>query len=460
MPAVDALAGDTLVALATAPQPAGVAIVRLSGPRAHAIACRLAGRSLLEPARLTFCSLRDLDGALLDRGYVVVLPGPRTFTGEDVAELQVHGSPAVITRLIEVSCLLGARPALPGEFSRRAFVHGRLDLTQAEALLDLLSARTEAARMAALEHLDGGLCRALADLRQPIVHALADVEARLDFASEADVDALDTERLAGDLDDLQRRIEALAGTARAARVRLHGARVVLYGAPNAGKSTLLNALCGSERALVDARPGTTRDTIEVPADLAGLGVSWIDTAGVRDAEDPVEARGAARATAEARAADVVLWLQDAGAPLAELPDPGEPPPTQEHPPPQVLRVLSKCDRPRHPAPETDPAWAAALRLSVQDGVGLESLRQAVARAVRGLAEARADGVALHRARHTEALARAAESLARAREALATLPLECVAADLREAADALAEVTGVVAPSDVLAAVFGQFCIGK
>ena len=450
---------DTLVAAATAPAPAGVAVVRLSGPLAIGIAARLAGRpeSAFVHGIMRFGALRDTSGGLLDRGYTVAFRGPRSFTGEDVTEFHVHGSPAVVARVIEAACALGARPAAAGEFSARAFHHGRLDLVQAEALMDLVSARSESARLAALDHLDGALGRRLLALRQPLLAILADLEARLDFGSEDGVGDVDRAQLAGTMRELAADVDALRATARAGRVRLHGARVVLYGAPNAGKSTLFNALCGADRALVDARPGTTRDAIEVPAAPEGVPLTWVDTAGVRDTADPVEAQGTARARAEAAHAAVVLWLQDGAAPPCALPDPG-----QGEPLPLVLNVCSKADATQHPQTVGHPVWQAAAQVSAHTGQGVAALKAAVVAAVRGLAEpGRTDGVAITRERHAEGLRQASEALLRAGQALDEgLPLELVAADVRDAADALGEMTGAVAADDVLAAVFSRFCIGK
>lgn len=444
---------ETIVAPATAPVPAGVAVVRLSGPHAHAIACALSGLPLLEHGRMVLRTLRHA-GEVLDRGYVVGFAAPRTFTGQDVAELHVHGSPAVVARLCEVACELGARPAQPGEFTWRAFEQGKLDLPQAEALLDLISARGEAARQAALQHLDGRLGRRLAELRAPLLHALAEVEARLDFASEADVGLLDRGQIASELGLLHDCLAELRATARAGRVRLQGARVVLFGAPNAGKSTLLNALVEADRALVDARPGTTRDVLEATTAPNGVVITWVDTAGVRQAEDPVELQGTQRAQREVGVADVVIWLQDGSTPRADLPAP----PAET----VVLPVRTKADLPVHPEIADDPHFGPALAVAAVRGDGVAALRQAVVAAVQRLGEpARGEGVVLARMRHAEGLGQAQAAIQRAVAALqADWPLELVAADLRDAAQALGEVTGELAPDDVLAAIFAQFCIGK
>ncbi len=447
---------DTLVAQATAPVPAGVAVVRLSGPLAHAIARQISGKNELPHASMRFATLRDGQSDVIDRGYIVAFFAPASFTGEDIAEFHVHGSIAVSQKLVEVCCGLGARPALAGEFSLRAFEHGKLDLVQAEALLDLISARSDDARKSALSQLDGNLSRLLLQLRQPLLHVLAEIEARLDFATEADVGLLDRATLLTQLQAAQQEIESLTATMRAGRLRLQGARVVLYGAPNAGKSTLLNALAGADRALVDARPGTTRDTIEVTTAPQGVQITWIDTAGMRLAGDHVEQLGTERTRREVEHADVVLWLDD-GAAVTDIE-----PPQLINPDAIVLAVHSKIDV-KMGQPQFDLLFVPSMALSVADNSGVPELLDAVVLAVRSLGQqgGRGDGVAIARQRHAAALADAGAAIARARAALRDdMPLEFAAADLRDALLALAELVGDVRADDVLGVIFGQFCIGK
>ena len=441
---------DTIVAPATAPLPAGLAVLRLSGPLAWPIARQLSDLSQLPPGLLQYATLRA-GGVVLDHGYVVGFAAPRSFTGEDVAELQVHGSLAVIDALLAACVAAGARLARPGEFSQRAFEHGKLDLLQAEALADLISARAESARKAALLTLDGALSAALADLRTPLLAALAEVEARIDFVAEPHLAEVDRPALLAQLDQLDGALTALAQTATAGRIRLHGARVVLYGAPNAGKSTLLNALCGADRALVDARPGTTRDTIEVQTAPDGVLVTWVDTAGVRESADSVEQAGVLRAEQAASHADVVLWLEDRAAPrLPVAPPPGTA---------TVLRVLSKADLPPHPDWQDAGDIARAIAVCAARPADIARLRAAVVAAIR--AATAVGDVVLSRARHVAAVQTALQAVARARIALdSALPLELLAADLRDAATALDELTGAIAADDVYAAVFAQFCVGK
>lgn len=456
-------AGETIVAPATAPIASGVAIVRLSGPEAHAIAARLGGLTHLPHGQLQLVRLVDpADGAVLDRGFVVGWHAPRTLTGEDIAELQVHGSPAGLQRLQSACVRLGARPARAGEFTWRAFLAGKLDLAQVEALADLLHAEAEGQHKAALDQLDGVLSRHIDGLRRPLLAVLAQVEARLDFAAEPHLATLDSAPLCAQLTALQQHMLSLSATATAGHVRLHGARVVLYGAPNAGKSTLLNALVGSDRALVDHRPGTTRDTLEVRTAPQGLLVTWIDAAGIRQTEDAVERMGTERALAAVATADVVLWCRDGSAPVPhQLPAPPRLPQAT------LLRVLTKADLPQHAdhvAAGAEPAagWRDAVTLSAHRAADVDALRQQVVDAVAVLARGPVAATAvITRQRHADALASAAEAVGRA---IATLqagdPLELTAADLRDAAAALDELTGGLRSDDVLGEIFSAFCIGK
>lgn len=452
---------DTLVALATAPGPAGIAVVRLSGPAAHAIAAQLSRHSEFPQGRAILAALRDpATGELLDRGYVLAFHGPRSFTGENVAELQVHGSPAGVSRLVEVCVRLGAKRARPGEFTWRALWAGKLDLLQVEGLSDLLQARSEEQHRAALQALDGKVSERLAALREPVLASIAEVEAHLDFAAEPHLAVLNPEPMLLQWRQLATQMQQLAETALQGRVRLRGARVVLYGAPNAGKSTLLNALLGTDRALVDARPGTTRDTLEAALAPEGLLMTLVDTAGVRRAEDPVEIQGTQRARREAAAADVVLWCVDGSAPLPlDVPDPHG---ATELGTPQVQIVLTKAELPMHPQIASWARLADAWPVTAPADQGVAELRQRLATIVRELADGpRAEQVVVSRERHAAALHDAAEALVRAAEALAEdEPLELVAADLRDAAYALDEITGPMTPDDVLGSIFSQFCVGK
>lgn len=450
---------DTIVACASGAAVAGVAVLRLSGPLAINIGARIAGLrpAQLGHARMRLRRLRDGEGATLDRGYVVAFVGPRSFTGEDVCELHVHGSPAVCERIIDHACGLGARPAQPGEFTRRAFFAGKLDLAQAEALQDLVSARSEAARALALEHLDGRTGALLRALREPVVAALAHAEARLDFAEHEDVGGL-PEQLVVDIADVAARMRTLAATARAGRARIEGVRVALYGAPNAGKSTLFNGLIGDDRALVHHEPGTTRDVVQVHTTIDGLPLCWLDTAGIREGSGDVEFAGIQRANAAVATADIVLWLTDRSVATNGVRHGDVPPPPDGPADRVVLRYLSKADLRPDPSHTTAPHRPICAHRPAD----LLAITGDIVRAARTLTHPPvADGAVLARTRHAVALLCAATAIERAHVGLRQgLDLELIAADLRDAADALAEVTGEIAPDDVLDAVFSSFCIGK
>lgn len=453
----------TIFAPATAPGAAALAIVRVSGPAALPIVADLCGRDVatLRHGQLRRASLRDATGAALDDAMVVVFHAPRSATGEDVAELHLHGSPAVVAAVCRALSAAGAVPAGPGEFSRRAVLAGKMSLLQAEATADLIDARAESARQAALAALDGRVAAAIAALRSPLVEALAEVEARLDFGLEDDVDTLDRSELARRAWQQAAAMEALSATADAARLRLQGARVVLFGPTNAGKSTLFNSLCGDDRALVHDAPGTTRDVVEARVLWGGLEVVLVDTAGVREGAGPVEAAGIARSYAALQAADVVLWLRDA----AQSRDPGTElvmvgddagPRSSMAPGASLLRVASRADL----APSAVVAGDVDLAVSAHVPSQVAALRAAIeAQLARRLGPD--GGLVLLRERHAAALRAAAEATLRAATALVDdLPLEFVAADLRDAAAALDELIGTVVADDVLDVVFARFCIGK
>lgn len=448
---------STICALATAPGSAGVAIIRLSGPRAIAIGAAMSG---LESKRLRHCRLRftrflAAGGETLDSGYIVAMHRPRSFTGDDVVELHAHGSVAVVQALLSRACALGARPAERGEFSRRAFLAGKLDLSQAEALLDLVSAGTEAARTIALQHLDGRVGEVIAQLRAPIILAMAEVEARLDFSTAEDVGPVPAD-LTEKLEKTAQKLRSLASTVAAGRARMRGVRAAFYGAPNAGKSTLFNAVVGLDRALVHDQPGTTRDAIESHGELDGIAITWVDTAGIRVSDNPVEAAGIAVAERSVQTADIVVWLTDGTAADPQLPPPPGPPHRK------LLRLLSKADRPAHASFAEHPEAGEWPRICATSAEDVTRLKRAITALAQELAAPPvASDVVLTRERHAVAMLRASEAMQRACQMLATEGhLELAAGDLHDAADALAEVTGTIAPDHVLDAVFGQFCIGK
>jgi tRNA modification GTPase len=443
---------DTIFALATAPGRAAVAVVRLSGTHAGQALAALAGRRP-PPRRAAVRKLRDADGRILDEALVLWMPGPGSYTGEDSAELHLHGGPAVIAGVLGTLAGLGLRLAEPGEFTRRAFENGRLDLAQAEGVADLIEAETEAQRRQALDQLDGALGRAREAWRSDLVEALALFEAAVDFPDEdlpEDVAARAhpaLERLVGALRS------ALDGVERAERVR-DGFAIALVGAPNAGKSTLLNALSRREAAIVTATPGTTRDVIEVALQLSGYKVILADTAGLRDTLDEVEAEGVRRALRRAEAADLRLWVVDGSGGDAS-------------PAPDVLRagdlcLVAKADLPAGDAAARSLLEAAALglephRLSAHRAEDVAALEAVLAeRVVAALGSGEPPSAT--RLRHAALLA---EALQRLESALAlSAEPELAAEDVRLAARALDRITGKIGPEDVLDRIFSTFCIGK
>ena len=443
---------DTVFAPATAPGRAAVAVVRLSGPRAGEALSTLAGRRPA-PRRAAVRKLKDAVGRVLDEALVLWMPGPASYTGEDSAELHLHGGPAVVAGVLEALAGLGLRLAEPGEFTRRAFENGRLDLAQAEGVADLIEAETEAQRRQALDQLDGALGRAREAWRSDLVEALALFEAAVDFPDEdlpEDVAARARPAIERLLSALQ---SALEGVERAERVR-DGYAIALIGAPNAGKSTLLNALSRREAAIVTATPGTTRDVIEVRLQLAGYKVILADTAGLRDTLDEVEAEGVRRARRRAEAADLRLWVVDgAGVEASPAPDalrPGD------------LCLVAKADLPVGGAAAQALVEAVAQglephRLSAHRAEDIAALEAVLSQHVIA-ALGSAEPPSATRLRHAALLAEAVQRLESAL-GLSAEP-ELAAEDVRLAARALDRITGKIGPEDVLDRIFSTFCIGK
>jgi len=445
---------DTIFAPATAPGRAAVAVVRLSGPRAGETLSALAGRRPA-PRRAALRRLRAPDGALLDEALVLWMPGPASYTGEDSAELHLHGGPAVVAGVLEALAALGLRLAEPGEFTRRAFENGRLDLAQAEGVADLIEAETEAQRLQALDQLGGALGRARDAWRSDLVEALALFEAAVDFPDEdlpADVARRARPALERLLADLTRAVE---GVDRAERVR-EGYAIALVGAPNAGKSTLLNALARREAAIVTATPGTTRDVIEATLRLGGYKVILADTAGLRETTDEVEAEGVRRARLRAGTADLRLWVVDGSG------DAGFAAPAPESLRPGDLCLVAKADLPAGDSVARALAEAAALGLEAhvlsarrpEDVAALEAALTRQVVAALGSSEPPAATRLRHAALLSEAKSRLASALAMAEDP------ELAAEDVRLAARALDRITGRIGPEDVLDRIFSTFCIGK
>ncbi|RWD69594.1 tRNA uridine-5-carboxymethylaminomethyl(34) synthesis GTPase MnmE [Mesorhizobium sp.] len=431
---------DSIVALSSGRLPAGIAVIRISGPKTRFVVETIAG-----PIKDRFTNLRTIraaDGSPIDHGLVLFFPGPGSFTGEDVAEFQVHGSRAVAAKMLEtITGFEGVRHAEPGEFTRRAFLNGRLDLVETEALADLINAETEAQRRFALSNAEGAQTELYSSWRRRLIHARAMIEAEIDFADEEDVPGSVSEAVWSDVTAMIGEIERHVEGFKAAEIIRDGFEVVILGAPNAGKSSLFNALARREAAIVTDEPGTTRDLLEVVMDLNGLKVRLVDTAGLRDAAGKVEAIGIERARAKADVADLVLLLEDMAnpAPVGEVPA-GAP----------LLRIGTKSDI------ADVGAGAYDLVISSRDGSGLGRLLDEIgSRAAAAVGEA--GNVLPSRMRHVELLREAMDFL---RAALSGHSQELRAEELRLATERLGRIVGAVDVEDMLDVIFSQFCIGK
>ncbi|MCC2672575.1 MAG: mnmE [Armatimonadetes bacterium] len=457
---------DTIVAVATAPGEAGIGIVRASGPGALAGALCLFRRPDGVPLREAPRSHRVTYGYVrraaseekLDDCVLTYFAGPRSYTGEDVVELACHGSNLVLAQLLNALIAGGARLAEPGEFTQRAFLNGRLDLAEAEAVIDIIRARTDAALRVATGQLSGRLSREIAELRLALITLLAEIEAAIDFPDDVEPppDAELAERAAG----VRERAQRLLRTADAGRLYREGAALVLAGRPNVGKSSLLNALLGEARAIVTEVPGTTRDVIEESLNLRGIPVRAIDTAGLRDTADTVEALGVERTRAQLAAADLVVWLLEGPAGLTA----DDEQIAHELSGRRVAVVVNKID---HGDRITAGSVAAllgeavpVLRVSALTGEGLEALQEALAAALLG-GDLAPESVWVSNTRHQARLRSAVQSLDRAVEAAeAGFDQAAISLDLKLAAEALGEITGETVTEETISQIFARFCVGK
>jgi len=445
-------ARDTIAAVATPAGAGGVGVIRVSGAASAPIARRLLGRDP-EPRHAYYCAFTDAAGAPIDRGLLLYFKAPHSYTGEDVLELQTHGSPVVLRLLLARLVELGARHARPGEYSERAFLNGKLDLAQAEAVADLIASGSEAAARAALRSLDGEFSQRVRALGAAVVRLRVWIEAAIDFPEE-EIDFLSAPELRTDLAAVRTDLAALLEAARRGVRLADGLHVVIVGRPNAGKSSLLNALAASERAIVTEIPGTTRDLVRETVDLDGIALTLVDTAGLRDAADVVELEGIRRARAELARADVVLLVGDTDDARADVALLGDVPANAVR-----LIVRNKIDLDATPARRERRGEDIHLRLSAKTGAGLDLLQSELKNLAGGGDSAQ--GACTARARHVAALEEARTHLAAAESALVERNAgELAAEELREVQRQLGEITGEFTSEDLLGAIFSSFCIGK
>ncbi|MFZ0887002.1 MAG: tRNA uridine-5-carboxymethylaminomethyl(34) synthesis GTPase MnmE [Candidatus Binataceae bacterium] len=455
---------DTIVASATPPGTGGVAIVRLSGPDAIRILRRIfhpRSAGPLEPRKLYLGEVRDPQtGAAIDRALAVIMPGPATLTGEDVAELHCHGGVYIVRRIVGLAMALGARVADPGEYSRRAFLNGKMDLTEAEAIADLVQARSESALAQALAQLGGALSGRVERVRDNVIAIRAQLEAEIDFSDE-DIALPSREQIAASIAALEDDLRILHDSFARGRLIREGVRAAIVGKPNVGKSSILNLLLGTERAIVTPIPGTTRDVIEDSIRLGPYQLVLQDTAGVREDAGEVERIGIERTLDHAAQAELLVAVFDASRAL----EPEDSSVIELGRGRAGVAILNKCDLPAVLSCEElreSGVKMLVLPLCALKAEGVGALRDELLRAVEAIVgEGAGEGAAISRERHRHALSTALEALAAARAGMSSgMPPEMVAVDVAGAADALGAITGAVGSEDVLDAIFRQFCIGK
>lgn len=451
---------ETIVAIATAPGEGGIGIVRLSGGRAEDLLRNYfqpaAGIDRLTSHQLYYGHFRHPDGEMIDEVMAVIMRAPRSYTREDVVEVHCHGGLIVLRRIVDLFVEGGARLARPGEFTLRAFLNGRIDLARAEAVIDVIRSRSEAACRVALGQMEGRLSRRIYHFRDTISDLLAEVEAGIDFPEE-ELEVADQQRLVGSADAIEGEISSLLDSFDSGRILRDGLSILIFGKPNVGKSSLMNALLGEARTIVSDIPGTTRDTVEESLVLRGLPLRLIDTAGVRQSVDPIEAEGVQRAQAKVSGADLVLLVVDGSRELD----------ADDHQAlaacgiDRTLLVINKQDLGLCPL-ATEFAALPAVSISARDGLGIDSLVDGVSDFFTANCGGEGQETALlSDRRHREALLLARNALQRFHVSLEEgHPTEFGALELREALDALGEITGETAPEDILEKIFTRFCIGK
>ncbi|MCB1841359.1 MAG: tRNA uridine-5-carboxymethylaminomethyl(34) synthesis GTPase MnmE [Halioglobus sp.] len=450
----------TIAALATPVGQGGIGVIRLSGDAALAIGKALTGINL-QPRHAHYCHFHSPQGEILDSGLALFFPGPKSFTGEDVVELQGHGGPVILDMILKACCSHGARQAKPGEFSERAFLNNKLDLTQAEAIADLIASSSERAAINASRTLRGEFSRKIDSLTAAVTELRAYIEAAIDFPEE-EIDFLSDGRVAEMLDNVKSLFTAIRSEARQGSLISEGMKLVIAGRPNAGKSSLLNALSGEDSAIVTAIAGTTRDVLREQIQIDGMPLHIVDTAGLRDSDDVIEQEGIRRAIREMASADRILLVVDSHESSPDESGPLEWPTEMRHPELQgipVTVVRNKCDLSQQPPSIDTQGQATMITLSAKTGDGVSLLKQHLKQCM-GY-HTSAEGAFSARRRHLKALELAENHLLRGAEQLSqTGAGELLAEDLRQCQQSLGEITGVVSSDDLLGEIFSSFCIGK
>lgn len=434
-----------------------MSLVRLSGPDSIRIADSIFSGTVKPSAMhsnvLHYGHIRSAEGDLLDEAMLAVFRAPHSFTAEEMAEITCHGGSVAAQAVLRAALSAGARAARPGEFSLRAFLNGRIDLAQAEAVADIINARTGTAARAALERLSGGLSREISSVRDSLLDAVARIESMIDFPEE-DLPQAESAEILGDIDNCRERVEKMLAGSRTAMVLKDGARVVIAGKPNVGKSSLFNMLLREEKAIVTETPGTTRDVLEGWIDIGGIPVRLFDTAGLRDTEDRIEAHGMERARGKLEQADLVLLVLDGTAPM-NVEDEGLLSETEKY---NRLVLLNKSDLPQSPVNKIDGSW---LSISATTEQGLPELEKSVVAKLTDDLGVDTGAVSAANARQVQLLRECLAHLEVVRKGLEErLSFELVASDLKAAIDALGQITGHSIGDEILNRIFSRFCIGK
>jgi len=451
---------DTIAAIATAQGEGGVGVIRLSGPGALEVALRcFRPAEAVEPKRLVYGSILGHSSERLDVGFLAYMPSPRSYTGEDVVELHCHGGTLLLREVLASLVLSGARVAEAGEFTKRAFLNGKLDLAQAEAVIDLIRAQSSLSLSSARGRLEGGLSRRVGAVKSPLVNLLAHLEAELDYTEE-EIDGLPDEAVSSAILLARESVDRLLATFNEGRVLKEGVAVLILGRPNAGKSSLLNALLKQERAIVTPVAGTTRDLIEETLDIRGVPVRLMDTAGLRDSTDEVESIGVRRAKEKVDSAGLIVYVVDLAAGFEEDLEI-----LSGLPKDRTIIAANKTDLAGHRLEEAVSAFAGfgVAPISAIREDGLEALKDLIFEKTTGVKASMETpaGELVVSVRHRDCLEKCRSGLERVLSALSSgLPRELLATDLRAAIDALGEITGETTTEDILEVIFSSFCVGK